>query len=141
MVSQAELILRVITLWFPFLSQFFRDSMGLFKMITINILKVGGWQKFDFIDGTNIVVNIVKIVWDQSHFQFPSEQLNERSYSANHNLLPDMPHVSTACFSLHFLKLLNVSWCQIMPPFAKLTYPYAFLCYKWVLKLINMWPC
>ena len=31
MVSQAELILRVITLWFLVLSQFFRDSMGPFK--------------------------------------------------------------------------------------------------------------
>ena len=28
MVSQAELILRVITLWFLVLFQFFRDSMG-----------------------------------------------------------------------------------------------------------------
>ena len=28
MVSQAELILRVITLWFLVLSQFFRDGMG-----------------------------------------------------------------------------------------------------------------
>ena len=31
MVSQAELILRVITLWFLVLSQFFRDGMGPFK--------------------------------------------------------------------------------------------------------------
>ena len=31
MVSQAELILRVITLWFLILSQFFRDGMGPFK--------------------------------------------------------------------------------------------------------------
>ena len=31
MVSQAELILRVITSWFLVLSQFFRDGMGPFK--------------------------------------------------------------------------------------------------------------
>ena len=31
MVAQAELILRVITLWFLVLSQFFRDGMGAFK--------------------------------------------------------------------------------------------------------------
>ena len=31
MVSQAELILRVITLWFLVLSQFFRDGMGPFN--------------------------------------------------------------------------------------------------------------
>ena len=31
MVSQAELIPRVITLWFLVLSQFFRDGMGPFK--------------------------------------------------------------------------------------------------------------
>ena len=31
MVSQAELILRVITLWFLVLSQFFRDRMGPFN--------------------------------------------------------------------------------------------------------------
>ena len=31
MVSQAELILRVTTLWFFALSQFFRDGMGPFK--------------------------------------------------------------------------------------------------------------
>ena len=33
MVSQAELILRVITLWFLVLSNFFRDSMGPFNSI------------------------------------------------------------------------------------------------------------
>ena len=31
MVPEAELILRVITLWFLVLSQFFRDGMGPFK--------------------------------------------------------------------------------------------------------------
>ena len=31
MVSQAEFILRVITLWFLVLSQFFRDGMGPFN--------------------------------------------------------------------------------------------------------------
>ena len=31
MVSQAEMILRVITFWFLVLSQFFTDGMGLFK--------------------------------------------------------------------------------------------------------------
>ena len=31
MVSQAELILKVITLWFLVLSQFFMDGMGPFK--------------------------------------------------------------------------------------------------------------
>ena len=31
MVSQAELILRVITLWFLVLTHFFRDGMGPFK--------------------------------------------------------------------------------------------------------------
>ena len=31
MVSQAELILRVITLWFLVLCQFFRDGMGPFN--------------------------------------------------------------------------------------------------------------
>ena len=31
MVSQAELILRVITLWFLVLFQFFRDGMGPFN--------------------------------------------------------------------------------------------------------------
>ena len=36
MVSQAELILRVITLWFLVLSQFFRDGMGPFNMYTIH---------------------------------------------------------------------------------------------------------
>ena len=35
MVSQAELILRVITLWFLVLSQFFRDGMGPFKPYAI----------------------------------------------------------------------------------------------------------
>ena len=35
MVSQAELILRVITLWFLDLSHFFRDSMGHFKLLAI----------------------------------------------------------------------------------------------------------
>ena len=33
MVSQAELILRVITLWFLVLSQFFRDGMGPFNAL------------------------------------------------------------------------------------------------------------
>ena len=33
MVSQAELILRVITVWFLVLSQFFRDGMGPFKVV------------------------------------------------------------------------------------------------------------
>ena len=33
MVSQAELILRVITPWFLVLSQFFRDIMGPFKQV------------------------------------------------------------------------------------------------------------
>ena len=33
MVSQAELILRVITLWFLVLPQFFRDVMGPFYII------------------------------------------------------------------------------------------------------------
>ena len=32
MVSHAELILRVITLWFLVLSQFFRDGMGPFNI-------------------------------------------------------------------------------------------------------------
>ena len=32
MVSQAELILRVITLWFLVLSQIFRDGVGLFNV-------------------------------------------------------------------------------------------------------------
>ena len=37
MVSQAELILRVITLWFLVLSHFFRDGMGPFnKVCTVN---------------------------------------------------------------------------------------------------------
>ena len=35
MVSQAELILRVITLWFLVLFQFFRDGMGPFKNLAI----------------------------------------------------------------------------------------------------------
>ena len=35
MVSQAELILRVITLWFLVLSQFFRDGMGPFKVLVL----------------------------------------------------------------------------------------------------------
>ena len=33
MVSQAEIIQRVITLWFLVLSQVFRDGMGPFKLI------------------------------------------------------------------------------------------------------------
>ena len=37
MVSQAELILRVITLWFLVLSQFFRDGMGPFKLNYIGL--------------------------------------------------------------------------------------------------------
>ena len=36
MVSQAELILRVITLWFLVLSQFFKDGMGYFKTLDKN---------------------------------------------------------------------------------------------------------
>ena len=32
MVSQSELILRAISLWFLVLSQFFRDGMGPFKV-------------------------------------------------------------------------------------------------------------
>ena len=35
MVSQAELILSVITLWFPVVFQFFRDGMGPFKNLAI----------------------------------------------------------------------------------------------------------
>ena len=45
-VSQAELILKVITLWFLVLSQFFRDSMGPFKVyiktLRENILQLEG---------------------------------------------------------------------------------------------------
>ena len=37
MISQAELILRVITLWLLVLSQlFFRDGMGLFNLDILN---------------------------------------------------------------------------------------------------------
>ena len=45
MVSQAELILRVITLWFLVLSNFFRDGMGPLKpsMIEIWFFCTSGW--------------------------------------------------------------------------------------------------
>ena len=36
LVSQAELILRVVTLWFLVLSQCFRDGMGPFKHFLLN---------------------------------------------------------------------------------------------------------
>ena len=42
MVSQAELILRVITLWFLVLSQFFRDGMGPFKHVHSVGMKLSG---------------------------------------------------------------------------------------------------
>ena len=38
MVSQAELILRVITLWFLVLSQFLRDGMGPFNTTVLILL-------------------------------------------------------------------------------------------------------
>ena len=34
--AQAELILRLMTLWFLVLSQFFRDDMGPFKQLCLN---------------------------------------------------------------------------------------------------------
>ena len=37
MVSQKELILRVITLWFLVLSQFFRDGMGPFNLCSSSV--------------------------------------------------------------------------------------------------------
>ena len=43
LVSQAELILRVITLWFLVSSQFFGDNMGPFKiMIDSSWVPLGG---------------------------------------------------------------------------------------------------
>ena len=47
MVSQAELILRVITLWFLILSQFFKDGMGPFNRSIQNpaILLIYYFQK------------------------------------------------------------------------------------------------
>ena len=38
MVSRAELILRV-RIWFLVLSQFFRDGMGPFKIVSLNVFK------------------------------------------------------------------------------------------------------
>ena len=39
MLSQAELFLRVITLWFLVLSQFFRDGMGITLPVAVSYNK------------------------------------------------------------------------------------------------------
>ena len=56
MVSQAELILKVITVWFLVLSEFFRDGMGPFNLTSFGLAFYAGFLRiFYSINWTNLI--------------------------------------------------------------------------------------